>query len=113
MTYAVTDKCIKCKFTDCVEVCPVDAFHEGENMLIINPSVCIDCGLCEPECPADAIITENSTDPMLEQYISFAEDMAEVWPVLVEQINPMENAEAEALRPDKWNEKSTTPGEGS
>src|SRR3546814_9522419 len=55
MTYVVTDACIRCKYMDCVEVCPVDCFYEGENMLVINPSECIDCGVCEPECPAEAI----------------------------------------------------------
>ena len=64
MTYVVTDACIKCKYTDCVEVCPVDCFYEGENMLVINPSECIDCGVCEPECPAEAILpdTEDGTE---------------------------------------------------
>ena len=55
MTYVVTENCIKCKYMDCVEVCPVDCFYEGENMLVIHPDECIDCGVCEPECPAEAI----------------------------------------------------------
>ena len=59
MTFVVTDACIKCKYTDCVEVCPVDCFYEGENMLVINPDECIDCGVCEPECPAEAIVPES------------------------------------------------------
>ena len=59
MTYIVKDECIKCKLTDCVEVCPVDCFYEGENMLVINPDECIDCGVCEPECPVDAIKSDN------------------------------------------------------
>ena len=59
MTYLVNEKCIKCKYTDCVEVCPVDCFYEGENMLVINPDECIDCGVCEPECPVDAIISDT------------------------------------------------------
>ena len=62
MTYIVNDSCIACKYTDCVEVCPVDCFYEGENMLVINPDECIDCGVCEPECPVDAIITD-AQDP--------------------------------------------------
>ena len=53
MTYVVVENCIKCKYTDCVEVCPVDCFYEGENMLVIHPDECIDCGVCEPECPAE------------------------------------------------------------
>ena len=60
MTYVVTDACIKCKYMDCVEVCPVDCFYEGENMLVINPNECIDCGVCEPECPVNAIFPEES-----------------------------------------------------
>ena len=59
MTYVITEKCIKCKYSDCVEVCPVNCFHEGENMLIINPAKCIDCGVCEPECPIGAIEPES------------------------------------------------------
>ena len=63
MTYVVTDNCIACKYTDCVEVCPVDCFYEGENMLVIHPDECIDCGVCEPECPADAIKPRHRTRP--------------------------------------------------
>ena len=59
MTYIVNDKCIKCKLMDCVEVCPVDCFYEGKNMLVIKPDECIDCGVCEPECPVDAIISDT------------------------------------------------------
>ncbi len=68
MTYLVNEKCIKCKYTDCVEVCPVDCFYEGENMLVINPDECIDCGVCEPECPVDAIIpdTDDKDEKWLE-----------------------------------------------
>jgi ferredoxin len=62
MTYVVTDNCIKCKYTDCVEVCPVDCFYEGKNMLVINPDECIDCGVCEPECPAEAIQPESDSN---------------------------------------------------
>jgi len=62
MTYVVTENCIKCKYTDCVSVCPVDCFYEGENMLVIHPDECIDCGVCEPECPADAIKPDSETE---------------------------------------------------
>lgn len=61
MTYVVTDACIRCKYMDCVEVCPVDCFYEGENMLVINPNECIDCGVCEPECPAEAILPDTES----------------------------------------------------
>ena len=61
MTYVVTEACIRCKYMDCVEVCPVDCFYEGENMLVIHPDECIDCGVCEPECPVDAILPDTET----------------------------------------------------
>jgi NAD-dependent dihydropyrimidine dehydrogenase PreA subunit len=69
MTYVVTENCIACKYTDCVEVCPVDCFYEGENMLVIHPDECIDCGVCEPECPADAI--RPDTEPDMEKWVEF------------------------------------------
>ncbi len=79
MTYVVTEVCIKCKYTDCVEVCPVDCFYEGENMLVIHPDECIDCGVCEPECPVDAI--KPDTEPNLEQWLEvnrqYSESLAE------------------------------------
>ncbi len=79
MTYVVTDACIKCKYMDCVEVCPVDCFYEGEVMLVINPNECIDCGVCEPECPAEAILpdTESGLEQWLELNTSFLGRMAE------------------------------------
>ena len=68
MAYVVTEACIKCKYMDCVEVCPVDCFYEGDNMVVINPNECIDCGVCEPECPAEAILpdTEGGLEKWLE-----------------------------------------------
>ena len=79
MTYVVTDACIKCKYMDCVEVCPVDCFYEGEVMLVINPNECIDCGVCEPECPAEAILpdTESGLEKWLELNTTFSARMAE------------------------------------
>jgi NAD-dependent dihydropyrimidine dehydrogenase PreA subunit len=79
MTYVVTDACIKCKYMDCVEVCPVDCFYEGENMLVINPSECIDCGVCEPECPAEAILpdTESGLEQWLELNAKYLSRMAQ------------------------------------
>ena len=80
MTYIVNENCIKCKYTDCVEVCPVDCFYEGENMLVIHPDECIDCGVCEPECPVDAIKpdTEPGTDKWLELNRKFAETLPNI-----------------------------------
>ena len=69
MTYIVGDNCIGCKYTDCVEVCPVDCFYEGENMLVIHPDECIDCGLCEPECPVDAIFADTDIPEEEEEWI--------------------------------------------
>lgn len=78
MTYIVNENCIKCKYMDCVEVCPVDCFYEGENMLVIHPDECIDCGVCEPECPFDAI--KPDTEPDLEKWLELNREYAEKWP---------------------------------
>lgn len=82
MTFVVTENCIRCKFTDCVEVCPVDCFREGPNFLVIDPEECIDCGLCEPECPAHAIVPE---DDLKEEHSAFKElnaELAKEWPMI-------------------------------
>ena len=78
MTYVVNESCIKCKYMDCVEVCPVDCFYEGENMLVIHPDECIDCGVCEPECPIEAI--KPDTEPGLEKWLELNAEYAKVWP---------------------------------
>jgi ferredoxin len=83
MTYVVTEACIKCKYTDCVEVCPVDCFYEGENMLVIHPDECIDCGVCEPECPADAI--KPDTEPGLEKWLEVNTEYAKSWPNITQK----------------------------
>ena len=93
MTYIVNDACIACKYTDCVEVCPVDCFYEGENMLVIHPDECIDCGVCEPECPADAILPD--TEPDTEKWVEFNRKYSEIWPVIISQKTPLPDAEAE------------------
>jgi ferredoxin len=77
MAYVVTENCVKCKFQDCVEVCPVDCYYEGENFLVINPDECIDCGVCEPECPAEAIVPDS--DPRAADWIEVARKFAGVW----------------------------------
>jgi ferredoxin len=79
MSYIVNENCIKCKFTDCVDVCPVDCFYEGENMLVINPDECIDCGVCEPECPVNAIVPDTDTT---EHWIKINTDYSLLWPNL-------------------------------
>lgn len=95
MPFIVTEACIKCKYTDCVEVCPVDCFHEGPNMLVIDPDECIDCTLCEPECPVEAIISEEDADASQQQFIALNAELSKEWPV----INEIKDAPADA---DDW-----------
>ncbi|MFQ5469558.1 MAG: ferredoxin FdxA [Gammaproteobacteria bacterium] len=93
MTYVVLDNCIKCKYTDCVEVCPVDCFHEGPNFLVIDPDECIDCTLCEPECPAEAIVAEDDVPGDQMNFIQLNADLAKDWPVITEQKDAPSDAE--------------------
>ena len=88
MTYVVTDDCIRCKLTDCVEVCPVDCFHEGPNMLVIDPYECIDCSLCEPECPVEAIYSEDELPDGKEAFLELNAELAAGWPVINESQDP-------------------------
>jgi ferredoxin len=97
MTFVVTESCIKCKLTDCVEVCPVDCFHEGPNFLVIDPDECIDCTLCEPECPVEAIFSEDELPEGQEQFVQINADLSLDWPVITE----MKDAPADA---DDWRE---------
>ena len=90
MPYAVTSACIRCKYMDCVEVCPVDCFYEGENMLVINPDECIDCGVCEPECPAEAI--KPDTEPGLDNWLKLNAEYSVVWPNLAARRDPLPQA---------------------
>ena len=90
MTYVVTEACIKCKLMDCVEVCPVDCFYEGENMLVIHPDECIDCGVCEPECPAEAI--KPDTEPSLEKWLELNAEYAKSWPNITIKREPPADA---------------------
>jgi ferredoxin len=85
MTFVVTENCIKCKYMDCVEVCPVDCFHEGPNFLVIDPDECIDCTLCEPECPAEAIYSEEDVPKGQEAFLKLNAELAKQWPVLTEK----------------------------
>lgn len=110
MTFVVTDICIKCKYTDCVEVCPVDCFYEGENMLVIHPDECIDCGVCEPECPIDAIIPDS--EPEADKFLELNRDYAEKWPVLTRKKDALPEAEEFKNIKDKMNLFSPEEGEG-
>lgn len=82
MAFVVTDNCINCKHTTCVEVCPTDAFREGPNFLVIDPVHCIDCNLCPMECPANAIFEESEVPAGQEKYIQLNAELAEVWPAI-------------------------------
>ena len=95
MTFVVTEPCIKCKYTDCVEVCPVDCFHEGPNFLVINPEECIDCNLCVPECPVDAIYPDDEVPEDQQHFTALNEELAQNWPVISRQKAAPEDA-------DKW-----------
>jgi len=91
VTYVVTEACIKCKYMDCVEVCPVDCFYEGENMLVINPNECIDCGVCEPECPAEAILPD--TEDGLERWVEVNAKFGDVWPNITSKKDSPDDAD--------------------
>ena len=99
MTFVVTENCIKCKFTDCVDVCPVDCFHEGPNFLVIDPDECIDCSLCEPECPAHAIFSEDEVPENQRKFIELNQELAKIWPLITEVKEPLPDAE-------DWKDKS-------
>ena len=109
MTFVVTDACVRCKYTDCVEVCPVDCFYEGENMLVIHPYECIDCGVCEPECPVDAIKPESED---LIEWIDLNRKYALEWPVITEKKDALPEAEEFKDVENKKEMISPNPGEG-
>ena len=98
MTFVVGENCIKCKYTDCVEVCPVDCFHEGPNFLVIDPEECIDCTLCEPECPAEAIFAEDDLPEEQAVFLQLNEELAQQWPVITQKKDAPPDA-------DEWNGK--------
>lgn len=95
MTYVVTEACVKCKYTDCVDVCPVDCFHEGPNFLVIDPEECIDCTLCVAECPVEAIYAEDDVPDDQRAFIALNADLAKGWKVIIER----KDAPADA---DEW-----------
>ena len=112
MTYIVNDKCIMCKYTDCVEVCPVDCFYEGENMLVIHPDECIDCGVCEPECPPEATLPDS--EPGAEAWLKLNAPLSEVWPNITQRRDPLNEADAMQDKKDKFETFFTeAPGEGN
>lgn len=112
MPYVVTETCIKCKYTDCVEVCPVDCFYEGENMLVIHPDECIDCGVCEPECPIEAIKPDTEVDAA-EKWLEINRQYSEAWPNITRKKEPLGDADDWQATADKFEKHfSEKPGEG-
>ena len=93
MTFVVIESCIKCKYMDCVEVCPVDCFYEGPNMLAIHPDECIDCALCEPECPVDAIVADDEIPEDQKQFLELNARLSEKWPNITVKKEPPEDAD--------------------
>jgi len=111
MTFVVTDACIRCKYMDCVAVCPTDAFREGENMLVIDPDACIDCNLCPPECPADAILPD--IEPDSERWLELNARMAREWPEVTVKRSAPADADLHKGEPGKFEKYfSATPGKG-
>jgi ferredoxin len=94
MTHVVTESCIKCKYTDCVDVCPVDCFHEGPNMLVIDPDECIDCAVCIPECPVNAIYAEEDVPEGQRDFTALNADLARAWPVITDRKDPPPDADS-------------------
>jgi ferredoxin len=93
MTYVVAEPCVKCKYTDCVDVCPVDCFYEGVNFLVINPDECIDCGACVPECPTEAIFSEDDLPEKWAEYTELNAKLAESWPQIDKKKEALPDAE--------------------
>jgi len=110
MTYIVNEACIKCKYMDCVEVCPVDCFYEGENMLVIHPDECIDCGVCEPECPPEAILPD--TDSEADAWLEHNRQFSEAWPNITRKGEPPADADQYKDVAGKF-EKFFSPNPGS
>lgn len=101
MTFVVTENCIKCKYTDCVEVCPVDCFYEGPNFLVIHPDECIDCALCEPECPIEAIVSEDDLTEAQQPFLELNAELSEKWPNITALKDAPTDAKEWENKPDK------------
>jgi ferredoxin len=113
MTYVVTESCIKCKYTDCVDVCPVDCFREGANMLVIDPDECIDCTLCVAECPVEAIFAEDDVPPAQRTFIAWNAELAKQWPAIVERKPAPADADDWVKTADKRGLLDRSPSSGS
>ena len=110
MAYVVADPCIKCKYTDCVEVCPVNCFYEGANFLVINPDECIDCGACEPVCPTKAIYPESDLPDKYAEYKTLNDKYSREWPNIAEKREPLPTAEDFKDKQDKRGLLELKPG---
>lgn len=109
MTYIVAEPCIKCKYTDCVDVCPVDCFKEGENTLVIDPDECIDCAACVPECPTEAIFSEDDLPEKWADYLEYNEKMAKIWPDISAKKDPLPDADEWKAVEEKREHRNETP----
>lgn len=98
MTHVVGESCIGCKYTDCVAICPVECFHEGPNFLVIDPEVCIDCGVCVAECPVEAIFDEKTLPEEQKEYVALNVRLAKEWPLITQSTEPLPDA-------DDWADK--------
>lgn len=99
MTHVVADSCVKCRYTDCVDVCPVDCFREGPNFLAIDPDECIDCAVCVAECPANAIFAEEDLPADQQHYIALNAELSRIWPSITKTKPPLPDA-------DEWRDKT-------
>ncbi len=110
MAYVVTDACVRCKFTDCVATCPADCFHEGENMLVIDPDECIDCGACVPACPVNAIYHADDVPDDQQEFVALNERLAKGWPLITVQKDPLDDADEFRTVKGKRRMVSENPG---
>ncbi len=111
MTFVVCEPCIKCKYTECVSVCPVNCFHEGESMLVIDPQECIDCGVCVEECPVRAIYTDEEVPEKWHEYLALNAEFAKKWPIIRDSRDPLPTAEAFREIDEKRQYFSPNPGD--
>lgn len=112
MTYVVTESCIRCRYTDCVEVCPTDCFRQGPNFLVIDPDECIDCGVCVPECPADAIFSQEELPDGQQSFVELNASLSKQWPVIVGRQAPLPDADDWKAVRDKLQHLVTEPVAG-
>ena len=112
MPHVVAEPCVKCKYTDCVDVCPVDCFREGANFLVIDPDICIDCGLCVPECPTQAIYAEEDLPDKWSEYVEINARLSQEWPEITEKKDPLPEADEWKDKEDKRDQLDESPGSG-